>query len=55
MASGSEDSRLNTLLGKSYIATILALRETGGTALRRHNAGTEPGDLGQIRSKCLRF
>ena len=51
----SEDARLHTHLARSYVEAILALRESGGTALRRHNAGTEPGELGEIRSKCLGY
>ena len=52
---GSQDGSLSTDLAMLYINAVLALRECGGSALRRNNAGTEPGELGQVRSKSLKF
>ena len=53
--NGSEDPHLSTQLAILYMETVLAYRETTKTKLRRGNAGTEPGDLGLVRSTGLEF
>eukprot|EP00943_MAST-04B_sp_MAST-4B-sp1_P004086 g4086.t1 len=53
--NGSEDPHLSTQLAILYMKTVLAYRETSKTSLRRHNAGTEPGELGIVRSTGLEF
>ena len=53
--TNGSDPQLNTRLAILYMDMVLAYRETSKTSLRRHNAGTEPGELGVVRSRVFGF